>query len=49
MLEECAEDLAFLEEAEEKRKQEAGEDTDGEAKLRERLQVLATWPGYTSR
>ena len=49
MLEECAEDLTFLEEAEEKRKQEAGEDTDGEAKLRERLQVLATWPGYTSR
>jgi len=41
VLEECGEDLAFLEEAEEKRKQEAGEDTDGEAKLRERLQVVA--------
>ena len=41
VLSECAEDLAFLEEAEEKRKQEAGEATDGEAKLRERLQVVA--------
>ena len=41
VLSECAEDLAFLEEAEEKRKQEAGEGTDGEAKLRARLQVVA--------
>ena len=40
VLEECADDLAFLEDFEEKRKADAGE-VDTEAKLRERLEVVA--------
>jgi len=40
VLENCADDLAFLEEYEERQKEESGE-KDGEAKLRARLEVVA--------
>jgi len=40
VLKECQDELAFLEEYEEKRKEEAGEPLGEEAKLRERLEVV---------
>ena len=40
VLETCADDLAFLEDVEERRKAEEGVEKDGEAKLRARLETV---------